>query len=114
MRRLLGLAMVLSVAVLAVAPVAEAELVGYLDFNTSDGNTVTAQALVPLTGTLMGDAKLAAIDATRPLFLTGQYLQLDGDGDYVDLGNPDSLNFTTGDLSVRLPSFLIGLRSVPA
>ncbi len=100
MKRLVGLAMVLAMAVLASCPAAQAELVGYLDFNSSDGNTVTAQALVPLTGTLMGDAKLGAIDATRPLFLTGQYLELDGDGDYVDLGNPDALNFTTGDWAV--------------
>jgi hypothetical protein len=47
-------------------------------------------------GTAQGDAAIVS-DGTR-----GDVLSLDGDGDYVDCGNPSALNFGTGNWSVSL------------
>jgi len=47
-------------------------------------------------GTPVGDATIV-VDATR-----GNVLRLDGDGDYVDCGNPTALNFSTGDWSLSV------------
>ncbi len=91
---------VIAAVVLTLTGTAQAELLGYLDFNEETDGTVSSQGVVPLSGTLEGGAKLDNIDATRPAFLTGKYLVLDGDNDHVDLGNSDSLNFDTGNWSV--------------
>lgn len=46
-------------------------------------------------GTVMGDT-------TYEPGVSGQAISLDGDGDYVDLGNPAALNFGTGDWTVSM------------
>ena len=60
---------------------------------TLDGDTLDSSGN-NFDGTAMGDASIAT-DPDK-----GQVLSLDGDGDYVDCGNPDTLNFSTGDWSL--------------
>ena len=60
---------------------------------TFDGDTLDSTDN-SFDGTAMGDASIAT-DPDR-----GQVLALDGDGDYVDCGNPAALNFATGDWSL--------------
>ncbi len=68
-----------------------AELIGYWDFEMSADDLSGNQ----LHGQLVGDA---VFDANVPSEIGGTHsILLDGDGDWVALGNPDALNFGSND-----------------
>ncbi|MCA9217052.1 MAG: LamG domain-containing protein [Planctomycetales bacterium] len=84
---------VLLIAAFTSSP-ASADLVGYWDF---EGSAVDRSGS-GLDGTLAGDA---AYDAdTPPQIQSASSVLLDGDGDWVSLGNPSELNFGTEDWTV--------------
>jgi hypothetical protein len=85
----------LSFFVVALHPApSTAGLVGYWDFE----GTAVDQSENHLDGTLVGDATFdsdvpSGIKSTRSVLL-------DGDGDWITLGNPPELNFTSDDWTV--------------
>ena len=97
-RRLKMFKKVLVLAVIATvfvyANVAKAQfvtegLVSYWNFESMTNGTV-ADALGKNDGTIVGDAKTATGKV-------GNAVEFDGDGDYVDCGNNESLNFDSFD-----------------
>ena len=80
--------------VLLVFPVpvgVQAELVGYWDFEMSAGDVSGNQ----VHGQLVGDT---VFDTDVPSGIRSTHsILLDGDGDWVALGNPDALNFGSND-----------------
>ena len=73
---------------------ANATLVGYWDFEDS----VADQSGNGIDGTIFGDA--AFVSDTPAAIVGTKSMQFDGDGDYVDLGNPALLDFGTGNWTV--------------
>ena len=89
--------------VLLFAPIhANGELIGYWNF---DANTAADSSGNDLDGTLNGTAGFsddvpAALGAGKSLALAESGVTPEGVGDYVDLGNPSILNFSTNDFTV--------------
>jgi hypothetical protein len=83
LNRLVLLGLLLGVLIVNMAQSADADLVAWYRFDgdafDSSGNN--------LDGTEMGDP-------TYEEGVFGQAIDLDGDGDYVDFGNPDEFNIT--------------------
>lgn len=76
-----------------------AGLVGYWDFEgTAFEGTVADRSANHLDGRLVGDATFDG-DVPTSIKSTSSVL-LDGDGDWIDLGNPVELNFTSNDWTV--------------
>jgi hypothetical protein len=73
---------------------AAAGLIGYWDFE----GTALDQSPNHLDGRLVGDVAFDH-DVPEPIESTSS-LRLDGDGDWIDLGNPPELNFATNDWTV--------------
>ncbi len=90
----LRLTLVASTIVAYLSSNSIAGLVGFWDFE----GTVADQSRKHLDGTLVGDASYdddvpADIASTKSILL-------DGDGDWIGLGNPSTLNFTSNDWTV--------------
>lgn len=91
--KILTLAVVMSVS---VCPYSNSfgGLVGYWDFEDSTAD----QSLNGLDGILVGDAGFH--DDVPSMIQSTRSISLDGDGDWVALGNPSELNFTSNDWTV--------------
>ena len=68
-------------APLVLHAIPQAGLVAHYDFENGAANTVAAGSALP-DGSLEGDATTVTTDP-----IEGSYLELDGNGDYVDIGD---------------------------
>ncbi|MBW8036631.1 MAG: glycoside hydrolase family 5 protein, partial [Planctomycetes bacterium] len=74
-------------------PPAPPELLGHWELDENTGSTAADSTVEGNDGTLAGDTAWVTGE-------TGSALDFDGNGDYVDLGNPSVLDFGTDDFTI--------------